>query len=88
MFQKVCSFVHKENVLLKINVNYPLDCPYIDYAYLIRLCDVTKPTKWPLPLESICKYSNAHKFHIFQLIKMKLVSKSMFQRALSYKTYY
>ena len=23
---------------------------YFDYAYLIRLCDVTKPTIWPLPL--------------------------------------
>ena len=25
---------------------------YFDYAYLIRLCDVTKPTIWPLPLQS------------------------------------
>ena len=23
-FQKICMFVHKENVLLKINANYPL----------------------------------------------------------------
>ena len=38
---------------------------HFDYAYLIRLSDVTKPTIWPLPLQSICKYSNAHNFHIF-----------------------
>ena len=38
---------------------------YFDYAYLIRLSDATKPTIWPLPLQSICKYSNAHNFHIF-----------------------
>ena len=24
---------------------------YFDYAYLIRLSDVTKPTKWLLPLQ-------------------------------------
>ena len=65
MFQEICTFVHTENVLSKINVNYPLFCLLFDYAYLIRLCDVTKPTKWPLLLESICKYSNAHNFHIF-----------------------
>ena len=23
---------------------------YFDYAYLIGLCDVTKPTIWPLPI--------------------------------------
>ena len=39
---------------------------YFDNAYLIRLSDVTKPPIWPLPLQSICKYSNAHNFHIFQ----------------------
>ena len=38
---------------------------YFDYAYIIRLSDITKPTIWPLPLQSICKYSNAHNFHIF-----------------------
>ena len=48
----MCSFVDKENGLLKIKLKYELD-----YAYLIRLSDVTKPTKWPLPLQSICKYS-------------------------------
>ena len=37
-----------------------------DYAYLIRLCDVTKPTIWPLPLQSTCKYSNAYNFLVFQ----------------------
>ena len=26
---------------------------YFDYAYLIRLSDVTKPTIWPLPVSSI-----------------------------------
>ena len=40
---------------------------YFDHAYLIRLSDVTKPTIWPLPLQSICKYSNAHNFHISSL---------------------
>ena len=60
---------------------------YFDDAFLIRLRDVTKPTKWPLPFESLCKYSNAHNFNIFQPIEMKLVSKSMVRRALSYKTY-
>ena len=28
---------------------------YFDYAYLIRLSDVTKPTIWPPPLQSIFK---------------------------------
>ena len=41
---------------------------YFDYAYLIRLSDVTKPTICPQSLQSICKYSNAHNFHIFQPI--------------------
>ena len=36
-----------------------------DYAYLIRLCDVTKPTIWPLPFQSICKYSNAYNVLVF-----------------------
>ena len=35
---------------------------YFDYAYFVRLSDVTKPTIWPLLLQSICKYSNAHNF--------------------------
>ena len=61
MFQQICSFIHKENVSIKINENMF----YFDYAYLIRPCDITKPTIWPLPLQAICKYSNAHKFHIF-----------------------
>ena len=38
---------------------------YFDYAHLIRLCDVIKPTIWPLPWQSICKYSNAHNFSHF-----------------------
>ena len=38
---------------------------YFDYAYLISLCDVTKPTIWPLPLQSICKYSNTYNFLSF-----------------------
>ena len=58
---------------------------YFNYAYLIRLIDVTKPTKWPLPLQSICKHSNANNFPIFQPILIKLVSKCMVYRALSYK---
>ena len=37
---------------------------YFDYTYLIRLSDVTKPTIWPLPLQSICKYSKTDNFHI------------------------
>ena len=37
---------------------------YIDYAYLIRLSDVINPSIWPLPLQSIYKYSNAHNFNI------------------------
>ena len=52
-----------------INANNQLEIVfYFDYAYLIRLCDVTKPTIWQLPLQSICKYSNVHNFHIFQPI--------------------
>ena len=39
---------------------------YFHYAYSIRLSDVTKTTIWPPPLQSICKYSNAYIFHIFQ----------------------
>ena len=59
---------------------------YFDYAYLIRLSDVTNPTIWPLLLQSICKYSNAHNFQIFQPIKMKLVSKFIVYEDLKYKT--
>ena len=44
----------KKSGLLKVNANWFVF--YLDYAYLIRLSDVTKPTKWPLPLQSICKY--------------------------------
>ena len=62
VFQQVCSFIHKENVLLKIIARNPLVCLLFDCAYLIRLC---KPTIWPLPLQSICKYSNAHNFYVF-----------------------
>ena len=47
--------MHKENVLLKIIASNPLVC--FDYAYFIRLCNVTKPSIWPLSLQSICKYS-------------------------------
>ena len=60
---------------------------YFDYAYLIRLCDVIKPTIWPPPLQFICKYWNAHNFHIFQPILMIRVSKSMVYSAPSFKTY-
>ena len=52
---------------------------YFDYAYLIRLCDIIKPTLWPLPLQSIFTNLNAHNFPIFQWILMKLASKSMIQ---------
>ena len=61
---------------------------YFEYAYLIRLSDVTKPTKWPLLLQYIFKYSNAHDFPIFQTILIKLVLKCMVYRALSYKHIY
>ena len=63
----MCSFVDKENGLLKINANYQnWFVFYFDYAYLIRLSDVTKPTKWQLPLQ-YGKYinSNTHNFPIF-----------------------
>ena len=60
---------------------------YFNYAYLIRLCDVTKPTLWPLPLQSIFKYSNANNFPIFQPILIKLVSKCTVCIALTYKIY-
>ena len=53
VFQQICSFIHKENVLLKIIASYSLVVFCFDYAYLIRLHDVTKPTQWPLPLQSI-----------------------------------
>ena len=76
MFQHICSFVHRENVLLKIIASNSFSGLF-DYAYLIRLCDVTKPTIWPLPLQSIFNYSNAHNFYVFQPILMKLVSKFM-----------
>ena len=61
-------FIHKENVSLKINAIIHWFVFYFDYAYLIRLSDVTKPTTWQLPLQSICKYSNTNHFHIFQPI--------------------
>ena len=51
---------------------------YFDYAYLIRLSDVTKPTKWPLPSQSICKYSNVHNFPVFQHIYLKLDKNAWF----------
>ena len=35
---------------------------YFDYAYLIRLCNVTKPSIWPLLLQSICKDTNARNY--------------------------
>ena len=54
-------------------------------AYLISLCDVTKRPIWPLPLQSICQYSNTHNFPIFQPILIILVSKCIIQRTLSYK---
>ena len=41
---------------------------YFDNAYLIRLCDVIKPTILQLPLQSIYKYSNAHNFYVIQQI--------------------
>ena len=68
VFQQICSFIHKENVSLKMNPTNHWFVFYFDNAYLIRLSDVTKPTIWPLSLQSICKYSNAHNFHIFQPI--------------------
>ena len=46
------QFVHKENGLLKITANYQLGClSYFDYAYLNRLCDVTKHTIWRFSLQ-------------------------------------
>ena len=30
-----------------------------------KLCDVTKPKIWPLPLQSIYKYANTHNFYVF-----------------------
>ena len=51
MFQHICNFIHKENVSLTIIMQIiHLFVIYFDYAYLIRLCDVNKPTIWPLPL--------------------------------------
>ena len=40
MFQQICSFIHKENVFLKIIASNPLVCLLFDYAYSIRLYDV------------------------------------------------
>ena len=62
-FQILCSFVHKENVLRLLRIIHWLVF-YFDYACLIRLCDVTQPTIWPLPLEFISRYSNSHNFFI------------------------
>ena len=39
---------------------------YFDYAYLIRLSDITKPTIWQRLFLPIRKYSNSHNFYIFQ----------------------
>ena len=40
MFQLICSFIHKENLLVKIIASNPLVCLFFDLAYSIRLCDV------------------------------------------------
>ena len=61
-------YIHKENVILKINANNHLACILFWLRTLIRLCDITKPTIWPLTLKSTCKYSNAQNFHVFQPI--------------------
>ena len=45
---------------------------HFNYAYLIRLSDVTKPTIWPQSLQSICKYFNAHNFHILDETGIKI----------------
>ena len=37
---------------------------YNDYAYLIRLSDVTKPTIWPLPLQSMCKFLTTYNLQL------------------------
>ena len=81
------QFVHlKANGLLRLMQIIHWFVFYFDYTYLIRLCEIAKPIKGPLTLQSICKYSNDHNFPIVQPILMKLVSKPMVYRALSYKT--
>ena len=55
----------KESTQIKIKKEIHWFVFYFDYAYLIRLCYVTKPIIGQLPLQSICKYSNTHSFYIF-----------------------
>ena len=59
---KICSFIHKENVLLKISANNPLVCLLFWLRiFLIRLC-----------------FSNAHNFHNFDRFRWNWYQKSWF----------